>query len=70
MIFHGIVKTEDVPKISVTLKRNSGGRKSAVHFKDYREQGATGSGASAMKITKEGDYVEVVNHNIDKYLVK
>ena len=70
VIFHGIVKTEDVPKISVTLKRNSGGRKSAVHFKDYREQGATGSGASAMKITKEGDYVEVVNHNIDKYLVK
>lgn len=69
VILQGVVKTEDVPKVSVTLKRKGGGRKKAVHFKEIKEQGATGSGTNALKVVADDDYVEVVNSNIDNYLV-
>lgn len=53
-----VVPTDQADAVSVSLKRDSGGRSITVDFKDINVQGAAGSGTRAMK-TKPGEQVVV-----------
>ena len=67
ILFFAVVKDEDVPKLTMSLKRNSGGRVSKVDFASMNQQGASGSGTNVLKITKKGDFATITSTNIGDY---
>lgn len=66
IIMMAVVDEEDVDKITLSLRRNSGGRVTKVNFADLSMQGATGSGTNAIKMTKKNDFAVITTTNIDK----
>lgn len=67
VIFVAIVDEKDLPEISVSLKRNSGGRVTKVNFDSLSKQGGSGSGTNAIKMTKTGDFATITTTNISKF---
>lgn len=67
VIYVAVVPSEKVDEVSFSLKRKSGGRVTKVEMKDYKDQGATGSGVNAVKITKPNDSVMITTTNCDQF---
>ena len=67
VIFVAVVDEKDLPEISVSLKRNSGGRVTKVNFDSISKQGGSGSGTNAIKMTKTGGFATNTTTNISKF---